>query len=335
MSELPQGVTVLLPVFNEAEHIDTCLESIAAQDYAGGLEIVVADGGSTDGTVDKLRSWESGDPRVRVIDNPHRVQSEGLNLAAAAASGDILVRADAHSVYAPDYVHRSVETLLETGAVAVGGVMRPEGTTPFGKAVSRAMSSPLTIGAGRFHFATERAEVDTVYLGAFRHQDFLAVGGYRAFPSGVAEDADLYFRWRQLGRKVILEPSIRSTYRPRESLRALLRQYLRYGQGKAEMLYANDRWPSWRPLGPLALVLGLMASGVAATVTPWQWPLVALMAAWLLFLGAVAIPLGRLAPRVILVAAIMHVGYGLGSVWGLLRGPGAVHHLRQPSRASN
>lgn len=313
---------MLLPVYNESEHIDACLESLTGQDYGGELTIVVAEGGSTDDTRQRLAAWQQRVPGIAVVDNPRRVQSAGLNLAAAAATGEILVRADAHTAYAPDYVRRSVAALASGDAVAVGGPMRPEGRGSFGRAVAAAMRSKLATGPGKFHHEGESGPVDTVYLGAFRRADFARLGGFRTFPSGSGEDADLYHRWRRQGGVVLLDPAIRSTYRPRETPGSLTRQHFRYGQVKGELLYVNGTWPSWRPLAPLALVVGLVAAAGVSLATPWWWALPALLALWATALLAAALPTGRLAPLVLLAAGIMHVAYGTGLLWGLARGPG-------------
>jgi succinoglycan biosynthesis protein ExoA len=320
-------VSALLPVYNEVDHIDACLESLVVQDYPGPWEIVVAEGGSTDGSRERLAAWQARLENLRIIDNPERVQTHGINRAGRQAAGEILCRVDGHTIYAPDYLRRSVEALLGSEAVAVGGLMRPEGRTPFGRAVATALTSPLAVGPGRFHYSDRRQEADTAYLSTFRRADFLAAGGYRLFPSGVGEDAELHHRWRRAGRTILLDPAIRSTYRPRETPRAFWRQFFRYGWSKAEMLYLNGRWPSWRPLAPLGLVTGLTAASLYALFTGRWWPPAALLVAWLLVLGGAALPSSD-PPRVTLVAAIMHVAYGMGLVAGLLRGPGPMRRLR-------
>ena len=334
------AVSVILPVLDEIAEIDACLASLTAQDHGGPLEIMVADGGSTDGTLARLEAWALRDERVRVIDNPRRRQSNGLNLAGVAAAGEVLVRADAHTTYAPDYVRRSLEALARSGAVAAGGRLHPEGRTRSGRAIAAAMRSPLGIGPARFHHAETPELVDTVYLGAFRRVDFLAHGGFRTLPSGVAEDADFYWRWRRAGRTVAFDPAIRSTYTPRETLRAFVRQNWRYGVGKAEMLWLNGRLPSWRPLAPLGLVTGLLGAALLATSgrRPAQRaPLVALLAAWC---GVVAAASARAAtqesgvgPRTAAAVAAMHLAYGAGLTYGLLRGPAALGALRTTAPA--
>lgn len=312
------SVAVLLPTLNEEAFIDSCLGSLAAQDYPGPWEVVMADGGSADATVRRATTW-SERMRLRVIDNPERIQSAGLWRAALATDADVLVRADAHTVYASDYVRRSIEALAETGAVAVGGPMVPQAPSRFGQAVARVMTSPLGIGPGAFHHGGARREVDTVYLGAFLRRHFLEMGGMRTFPNGVAEDADFYWRMRMAGGAVVLDPTIRSRYRPRETWRSLWRQFFRYGRGKADMLLVNRVWPSWRPLAPLLLVLGLAEGLVLAAFGTW-WPVASLSVLWL----AALLVAGRGRPLDTLVAGTMHLAYGTGLLTGLFRSPSRV-----------
>jgi cellulose synthase/poly-beta-1,6-N-acetylglucosamine synthase-like glycosyltransferase len=184
------------------------------------------------------------------------------------------------------------------------------------------------MGPGRFHHATEREQVDTVYLGAFDREAFEELNGFRPFPSGTSEDADFYYRWRASGRKVFVDPSIDSTYTPRDTPRSLWRQYFRYGQGKAEMLWLNGELPSLRPLAPLILVLGLLAGLILGAGSGVWWPIVVILGGWALLLIWVAFR-SEASPVLALVAAgIMHLAYGMGMVWGLIRGPGPVRDLR-------
>jgi len=331
-------VSVILPVLDEVRTIDACLASLLEQDYAGPLEIVVADGGSTDGTRARLAAARArAGERVRLLDNPGRLQAHGLGLAARHARGEVLVRADAHTTYAPDYVRRSVSALRESGAVAVGGCLVPEGRTRGERAVALAMRSPLGVGPGRFHHARRREEVDTVYLGAWRRADLLGLGGFRALPSGAGEDADLSWRIRRAGGRILLDPAIRSSYRPRGSVAAVARQHWRYGLAKAEMLWLNGALPSPRPLAPAALVTALGAGLGAAAAGRSRLPLLGVTASWAAVLAAVAVRPGRPAPLAAEVAAdtaAMHLSYGAGLLWGLVRGPGPVRHLRGPAGAA-
>ncbi len=306
-------------MLNEAASIDACLASLAAQDYPGPWEILVADGGSTDDTIERIGTWAE-QLRIRVFDNPDRLQSRGLNLLAQVAGDQILVRTDAHTTYAPDFISASVQSLLASGADAVGGPMRPEATTPFGRAVARAYRSKLGIGPARFHHSETPVEADTVYLGAMQRSTYIDLGGMRTFPSRVAEDADFYYRLRAGGGQVLLDPAIKSTYHPREKASDLWRQFYHYGLGKADMLQVNGEFPSWRPFAPLALILGALLGLAVGIVFSFWWPLLILVGLWLvaLIVGAGGQPLG------IAAIAIMHVSYGLGLLRGLLRSPNSV-----------
>lgn len=315
--------TIILAVFNEAKYIDGVLDALVDQRYDGVLELVVADGGSTDGTRERLDERADADARIVVIDNPGRRQSLGLNLAAKRAFGEFLIRADGHTTYDSDYARSSVRALLDTDAVAVGGRMNPVSEHGFGAAVAGAMNSPMALPA-RFHHAEERQIVDTVYLGAFRRSDFLDIGGFRSFPSGTSEDADLYARWRAQDRTVLVDPSIRSQYEPRSSARALWRQYFRYGKGKAEMLWVNRRLPSPRPLAPALLTLGLVVLTLVAILSGTWWPVATLAGAWLVWLLIIGIRSPASTLGVAIAVAIMHLSYGLGLMWALVRGPGPV-----------
>lgn len=319
MSEPLPPVSVIMAVLDEANHIDRVIGQLLDQDYPGTYEVIVADGGSSDGTRERLAKWAERDTRLRLIDNPEVRQAFGLNRAASEAGGDVLVRADGHTDFASDYVRKSVGALMETGG-AVGGPMRPEGRSDFGRAVAAAMESPLTMGPGRFHHASVREEVDTVYLGAFPAADYAELGGFRSFPSGSSEDADFYYRWRQTGRPVFVDPEIMSIYTPRDTPGALWAQYYRYGLGKAEMWWVNGEPPSWRPIAPLVFVLALLVSLGVGFVANW-WPLlVGVTAPWVVTLLVVGARSREPFLTVAFAAAIMHLAYGWGMLFGVFAG---------------
>jgi len=311
-------VSVLLPVLNERPYLRDCLDSLLSQDYPNILEILVLDGGSSDGSVAIAES--SGDIRVRVVDNPRITAAAAMNAGIAVAKGQIVCRADAHTLYAPDYVLRCVMTLLETGAENVGGPMRAVGTTNFGRAVAAATSSRWGIGPGVFHYADRRVEADTVYLGCWWLKTLQDLGGYdETLLQWAAEDQELNFRIRNSGGRVIVDPSIRSWYFPRETPRALARQYHNYGLAKASTLAKHGRLPTWRPLAPAALVL----ASVTAAAVGRGWMRVAIPAGHGLACAAVALRLGadpEVTPhRVFAAFEICHWSYGTGFWAGLWR----------------
>lgn len=251
-------VSVVMPTLNERQFLRDCLDSLRAQDYPSIVETLVVDGRSTDGTRELVgrEPWP-----VRLLDNPRVTAAAAMNIGIAAAVGDIVVRVDAHTLYAPDYVRRCVEMLGETGADNVGGLMRPVGSSSFGRAVAAVTSSPFGVGPGKFHYSSERSEVDTVYLGCWRRTFLEDMGGYDEDGlQWAAEDQELNLRIRRGGGRVVLDPTIRSWYFPRDTVRALWRQYFNYGVAKASTLKKHRSLPSPRPLAPAILVAGTMAS---------------------------------------------------------------------------
>ncbi len=309
-----------MPLLNEAASIGEVLDSLRDQDYGGEWELIAVDGGSHDNTATILASWKEHLPGLVVIASPEpRNLTESLALAVETATGEIAVRADAHTVYARDYLRRNVEALAETGADLVGGPMRPEGSNPFGQAVASVMGNPWVVGPAPYRRVHRRRPADTVYLGAMRRHRLLEMG-FRRFPSGVAEDADLAYRIRKQGGRVVLDPAIRSLYRPRSTPGALWKQFYRYGRAKAEMLYANRALPTLRPLAPLGLTVALALALVVAAPLGWWWAPPLIAGGWMVYLTAVT---GGW-PRHLLAAAIVQLSNGLGIAGGLAAGPGRV-----------
>ena len=299
-------VTVAVPVLNEAAHIQACLESIADQTYPAIAEVLVIDGGSDDDT----RSLASAFPRVRLLENPRRIQAAALNLAIDQSHGEVLVRVDGHCRLAPDYVQRCVEALAGTGAAMVGGAMAPVGEGWIGKGIAAALSSRLGAGPARFHTGGASGFVDTVYLGAFRPQLAREAGGY-AEDMACNEDAEFAVRMRPHGG-IWFDPRISSTYTPRRDLRQLARQFYRYGKGRAETVRRHPASLSPRQLAAPVLVLGLFS--------PWR---LGVLGAYTLLVGSRSLLRIRHDRRSVLgfllAMPAMHLPWGAGFLLGLMR----------------
>jgi glycosyltransferase involved in cell wall biosynthesis len=316
-------VTIAMPAFNEEKYIEACIASVQQQDYPRErIEILVADGMSTDRTRDILARLAAEDPRIRVIDNPARLQASGLGQLVKQAQGDVIVRMDVHCEYAPDYVRRCVETLERTGADNVGGAQRPKAKTRFQRALCAALASPLGVGGAKYRSGDAEGFVDTVFLGAFRRRVFETVGLWD--PGAITnEDAELNQRILDSGGQVYLSRDIHVHYFPRDSHASLAKQYYRYGRGRARTLLKLGSFPTLRPLVPFALVAG----GAALVALPPLWPLAPLaFASYALATGAEAVRVGR-GTSIALVWSIfpvLHLSHGLGFASGLVR------YLRQP-----
>ena len=319
-------VTIAMPAYNEERYIEACIASVQAQDYPhDAIEILVADGRSTDRTRDLLAQLAASDPRIRVIDNPARLQAAGLGLLVKQATGDIFVRMDVHCEYAPDYVRKCVETLERTGADNVGGAQRAKARTFFQRALCAALTSPLGVGGAKYRSADAEGYVDTVFLGAFRRRVFETIGIWD--PGAITnEDAELNQRILEGGGKVYLSKRIVVHYFPRDSFATLARQYYKYGRGRARTLLKLGSFPTLRPVIPFAMVAG----ATALVALPPLWPVAPLaFAAYALATGAEAVRVGRALgpaaiPAVWAMFPVLHASHGAGFASGLLQ------YLRKP-----
>lgn len=253
-------VTIVVPMRNEAAGITACLDSILAnQGVAGGIEVLVLDGDSSDKSPAVVAQLAERDPRIRLIANPDRLQAAAFNRGLAAARGKYLIRMDAHTLYASDYIAECVRLLEETGAANVGGVQRAVGTDLISGAIAAAVSHPFAAGDARYRHATSPGWVDTVYLGAWRTATLRELGGMRP-EMAVNEDYEMNIRLRRAGGRVYLSPSIRSTYSVRGSLAKLARQYFRYGFWKVRTLLLHPGSLRWRQLVAPLFVLSVVAT---------------------------------------------------------------------------
>ena len=325
-------VSVIIPCYNEQSTIGLLLDALYAQTFPrDALEVIIADGLSTDGTRAAIAAWQQQHPdlAVRVIDNPQRIIPAALNRAIAAARGEIIVRLDAHSVPQPDYIARSVAALEAGRGDNVGGVwqIRPGGKGWVARSIAVAAAHPLGVGDALYRYASTAAAVDTVPFGAFRRSLIARIGGFDETLL-TNEDYEFNTRIREAGGTVWLDPSIRSAYFARPTLRALAKQYWRYGYWKAQMLRRYPHTLRWRQALPPLFVAGLVA---LALLAPLWWAARLLLALQvggyalvLLAAGVHAALKRRFAPLVVglpLAIATMHLSWGSGLLWGLLRPP--------------
>lgn len=344
MSPTPEPVSVVMPVLNEEEHLADSVHGVLDQDYAGPIELVLAVGPSDDRTHEIADDLSRADTRVRVIDNPSGTTPDGLNLAVAASSHDIIVRVDAHGVLPRGYISTAVEVLRRTGAANVGGLMVAEGRTPFEQAVAVAYTSRIGLGGGGFHLEeTPEGPAETVFLGVFRRDALEGVGGFDPTMRR-AQDWDLNLRLREAGETVWFTPALRVTYRPRSSVAALARQFFTTGQWRREVVRRRPDTASARYLAPpvaVAVTTAAALVGAAGTLTGrrlaslgWVVP-----AAYAAGVSAAALGMKRDMPpgvraRLPLVLAVMHFSWGSGFIVGLPAAVRGAGEARSGSRVS-
>lgn len=319
-------VSVLLPCRNEAAFIDRCLDSILANDYpADRLEVLVADGMSTDGTRDILALRAARDPRIRMLDNPNRVTPVALNLAIAAAQGEMLVRFDAHATMPGDYLRRVVDLLESSNASNAGGVIRttPRSHGPFSVPITLALSSAFGVGNSAFRTTsagTAPHSADTVFAGAWKREIFTRLGG---FNENLARGQDLEFnlRIRRAGGAILLDPSLVCDYFARADLRSFLAHNFSNGIW-AILPFAHASVVPVRPrhLIPLVFVTSLALS--IAFPVPYALAIPAAYA-FVNLAASANIAVANRRPALLallpLTFAALHLSYGFGSAWGCVK----------------
>ncbi len=324
----PAEILIVLPALNEAEHIEACLRSLVCQkDWVSACRIIVTDGGSTDGTQGIVRRLAREIPNLRLVDNPGRLQSAGVNLAVATCAEPrhrILVRCDVHAIYPPGYVRTLAEELRRVGSASVVTAMDATGGEGFQKAAAWIVDTPLGSG-GSAHRGGRKAQfVDHGHHAAFDLDWFRHVGGYDP-AINYNEDAEYDLRLARAGGKIWLTDRTRIAYTMRPSLRSLWRQYWRYGRGRANTLTKHRTMPRLRQIAPVMNVWLLAASMAAMVVTPLAlfWPaLYAILLIGASIAAAVSLRgIGGLWAGPALAA--MHLAWGLGFTQRILEGPGA------------
>ena len=327
-------VTVIMPVRNEAGFIRRSLGAVLAQDYGlERMEVIVADGMSSDQTRQIVRTMQTPAGAIRLIDNPGKIAPTGLNAALTHARGQVVVRVDGHCEIAPDYVRRCVERLQHDGVDGVGGPLETVGQTPLAQVIAVAMSSPFGVGGSAFRTVRDKTLlVDTIAFPAYRRSAMERAGLYDE--ELVRNQDDEYnYRLRKMGAKLLLASEVHARYYSRSTLGSLARQYFQYGYWKVRVMQKHPRQMRLRQFVPAVFVASLLASLLA---TPWTvlgwWTLAGILAAYLVANLAASIRTVHRAvppnveprawwmlPLLPVAFAILHVAYGSGFLVGLVR----------------
>jgi len=318
-----QTVSIVVPCRNEASHIEACALSVLTQQVGSlKVELIVADGRSNDGTREILNGLAAKDARLRVVDNPRQIVSTGLNAAISEATGQVIIRMDAHTVYASDYVRQCVEVLEQTGADNVGGPWIARGNGYVGSAIAAAFQSRFAVGGARAHNPNYEGELDSVYLGCWRRDVFERIG---KFDEQLVRNQDDEFNLRlvRLGGRIWQSPRSRSWYQVRSSLKDLCRQYVQYGYWKVRVIQKHSLPASVRHVIPGTFVASL---ATLILLTPFgaipRYGLVLLAGTYTLCLAVASLVTAaqnRLSflPILPIVFACYHLSYGIGFLKGI------------------
>ncbi len=314
------GISVVLAVRNEAEHLDDCLTAISELDYPSDrLEILLIDGESVDATPSVLRAWAERDSRFRILQNQKRNVAAGVNIGIRESRFDLLLWTSGHVLLQPDHLKTSVSVMNVTGAAAVGGVLNTQGTTEIGKVNAAVLSHPFGVGGGEHRVGARSGWVPLVTMALYRKAALVAVGGFdEQLPRN--QDNDLHHRLEQAGHRSYLDVNINPTYLCRNTLGGLLKQAWRNGFWSVVMTrsgYGGFRLHHYVPMIFVGGQVALVAAGLF--YRPLWWLLAALMALYMLLaiVSAVTISIRRKfswqLPLIPFWFAALHYTYGIAS----------------------
>lgn len=305
---------VVIPTLNEERHIGSLLDQLTRLPAGLVPEILVADGRSTDGTRAVVAARAARDPRVRLVDNPARLQGAGINRAEAEArsAADTIVRIDAHARYPDDFVPQVLRRFPATGADMVAVRLDTRGETCLQRGIAAASNSLAGTGGSAHRVGGFSGFVDHGHHAGLDRAAFRRLGGYdEGFTAN--EDGEFDYRVRRAGGRIWLAGEIEVGYAPRRSLGALFTQYRRYGAGRAQTFLKHRERLRLRQVLPPLVSVGIAGSLVLSPFVP---ALLVVPAGYLAALGAVAAGLAyRGRDRCALAAApamaVMHLTWGL------------------------
>jgi len=320
-------ISVLIPCHNEEFFIRRCIDSVVANDYqADRMEIFLIDGLSTDNTIDILNNYSLRFKHIKVLSNPKRVFPAAVNMGIRVSHGDFIFIMGAHAIYPENYFSKCIECSVKFNADNVGGILN---TIPFddsviGTLISTVLSNPFGVGNSKFRTGAEIiTEVDTVFGGCYRKNVFEKHG---LFTEDLISTSDYEFnnRIRRKGAKIILDPGIIVTYYTRSSLLSFIKNNLRNGYWAIYPIAVSKNIPvSMRHLVPLLFVLSI----IILVLLSFKWPLflftlIGMMIVYLLtcfYFSFISIENKyHFFPLLSVFFLILHITYGLGSLWGLV-----------------
>lgn len=324
------AISVIIPCRNEEESIQACLESIVQSDYpADRLEVLAVDGMSEDRTRPVVQACAKKYPAIKLLNNPKKVTPAALNIGIAHATGEIILRVDAHSRVNREYLRRCVEVLESSGASNVGGRIETHPRRPglVGDAIARCLSHRFGSGNSDFRVGREKlVETDTVFGGCYKREAFETVG---LFNERLVRGQDFEFnrRLRKAGGRIVLDPNIVSHYYTHSDLPSFWRHNFQDGVW-AVLPFAHTKYlpVTWRHLVPLLFVTGLSGSSALALFVPGlRWTPLAILAVYGVATALTSVHVAMRAKNTRCLAimpavfAVRHFAYGLGSCWGLIR----------------
>ena len=309
-------LSIICPTWNEIRFIDQLVRDLCVND-GQEKEVLILDGGSTDGTIERVKELQKLFSNLVYIANPRRTSTAAFNIGFNASKGEYIAFVGAHARYSPNYFKAGVDTIRTGICDVVGGPLEQKGTTATGRAIAYVMSSKAGVGNTEFRTSKERKYVDSVAFAIYRKSMIVKVGLMdESLP--VNQDDEFHYRVNSMGYKIMMIPEMSATYFVRDSYIKLLKQYFRYGLYKPMVLKKVKGAIRYRHVIPTLFVIYLLSLPLAAISLLWLAPLLFyfILSAIIAFKCNDNLPVKLLC---LPVFPILHIGYGAGFLLGLLK----------------
>ena len=317
-------VSVIMPIRNEGDFISKSISAILNQfEFKHYFEIIILDGNSIDKTVKIVKEFQKSNPNIYLNNNPQKLVSTSFNLALNQAKGDIIIRVDGHCEIPPNYFTKCCELLENKDADIVGGSIETVSPGVIGKAIAMAQSSWFGVGGVKFRKVSSEKSgfVNSLAFGAHRRELFVDIGGYDEEMT-CNQDDEFNFRAIQTGKKIWMDPSIRTKYFSRSSFGELFRQYFNYGCYKVRGIQKRKKLISIRHLIPFFFTTGLFCTIIYGIYINNPIILILILFPYIIcnfLFSIITAPSVHFMPFIFLSYWMLHLGYGLGFIWGLIR----------------
>lgn len=324
-------VSIVIPCRNEKSFIGECLDSIIANDFPKEcLEVLVVDGMSDDGTRAVLDGYVRQFPFIKLLDNPGRITPIAFNIGVQHAAGSFVMIMSAHATMARDVIAKCVQHSERYGADNVGGSWKiiPRNNSFMARAITLTLSHPFGVGNASYRTGNGGSPrwVDTAAYGCYRREVFQRVGLFNEKLIR-GQDMELNLRLKRSGGKTLLVPDVVIYYYARSTFVLFCKHSFSNGVWAIiPFLYSDVRPVSWRHLVPLGFVLGLAGSVGLAFMAGFSWIVLGIV---LSTYGVASVAaafrtaLKERDPRYALLLPFLfgslHLAYGFGSFWGLLK----------------
>jgi succinoglycan biosynthesis protein ExoA len=309
-------ISIICPVYNESEFIDSIVEFFM-NSAPESKELIFIDGGSTDGSIERIRTYENKYKNIRLINNPDKYVPYALNLGIKNSKGEIIVRIDAHCYFSNDYFEKIIQTFKSVDADIVGGPTRIYPEAGFRASVGFVMSHPFGIGNSKVHNSNFRGYVDHVTFGAWKKNIFNDIGYFdeRLIRN---QDDEFHYRAKSKGKKIYLNPDIKLWYIPRSSYLGFLKQYFQYGFYKPMVLRKIKSEIKFRHIVPSIFTIYIFLCILVPFFPLILIPLYLYIS--IVFTIALFSKHGLInKTRIPLLFFLIHMAYGTGMLFGLFK----------------